>query len=54
MPHPLADGEAEIVAAYAKEQGKPVDIGGYYLPKAELLNKWLRPVEKFNRVIDNI
>ena len=48
----LAESEAEIVAAYAKEQGQPADIGGYYLPKAELLKKWLRPVEAFNKVID--
>ena len=50
----LKGSEAEIVAAYAKEQGQPADIGGYYLPKAELLKKWLRPVEAFNKVIDSI
>ena len=50
----LKSQEAEIVAAYAKEQGQPADIGGYYLPKAELLKKWLRPVEAFNKVIDNL
>ena len=50
----LKSQEAEIVAAYAKEQGQPADIGGYYLPKAELLKKWLRPVEAFNKVIDSL
>ena len=50
----LKSQESEIVAAYAKEQGQPADIGGYYLPKAELLKKWLRPVEAFNKVIDKI
>lgn len=53
---PVADAlkarESEIVAAFAAEQGKPADIGGYYLPKAELLKKWMRPVEEFNAVID--
>ena len=53
---PVADAlkarEAEIVAAFAAEQGKPADIGGYYLPKAELLKKWMRPVAEFNAVID--
>jgi len=44
--------EGEIVAAYAKEQGQPADIGGYYIPKADLLKKWLRPVVAFNTVID--
>lgn len=53
---PVADAlkarEAEIVAAFAAEQGKPADIGGYYLPKADLLKKWMRPVAEFNAVID--
>lgn len=50
----LEAGEADIVAAFAKEQGQPVDIGGYYIPKAELLKKWMRPVAKFNEVIDSL
>ena len=48
----LAARENEIVAAFAAEQGKPADIGGYYLPKPELLKKWLRPIAEFNAVID--
>ncbi len=40
---PVADAlearESEIVSAFATAQGQPVDIGGYYLPKAELLKK---------------
>ena len=48
----LAENEQKIVAAFAAEQGKPADIGGYYLPKAELLKKWMRPVDAFNDVID--
>ena len=50
----LADREQAIVAAFAAEQGKPADIGGYYLPKPELLKKWLRPVTEFNEVIDSL
>ncbi|SHK63107.1 NADP-dependent isocitrate dehydrogenase [Fibrobacter sp. UWEL] len=50
----LTAGEKDIVAAYTAAQGQPVDIGGYYLPKAELLKKWMRPVEAFNKVIDAI
>ena len=50
----LEAGEAEIVAAFAKAQGVPVDIGGYYIPKAELLAQWMRPVAKFNQVIDGL
>lgn len=48
----LAENEQKIVAAFAAEQGKPADIGGYYLPKADLLKKWMRPVAEFNAVID--
>ena len=50
----LEAGEKEIVAALAKEQGQPADIGGYYVPKAELLKKWMRPVQAFNQVIDSL
>ena len=48
----LAENEQKIVAAFANQQGKPADIGGYYLPKADLLKKWMRPVAEFNAVID--
>ena len=50
----LAENEQKIVAAFAAEQGKPADIGGYYLPKPELLKKWLRPVDAFNKVVDSL
>ena len=50
----LSAKESKIVAALAAEQGKPADIGGYYVPNADLLKKWMRPVEVFNKVIDNI
>jgi len=50
----LAEKEKEIVEGFAKEQGKPADIGGYYLPKAELLKKWMRPIAAFNAVIDSL
>jgi len=48
----LGEKEKEIVEAFAKEQGQPVDIGGYYVPKEELLKKWMRPIAEFNAVID--
>jgi isocitrate dehydrogenase len=55
---PIADAlkknETEIVSALAKAQGVAVDIGGYYVTKPELLKKWMRPVEAFNQIIDNI
>jgi len=48
----LAEKEKEIIDAFAKEQGKPADIGGYYVPKDELLKKWMRPIPEFNAIID--
>lgn len=50
----LGENEQEIVQALAKAQGVPVDVGGYYAMQPELLKKWMRPVEKFNRVIDSL
>lgn len=50
----LGESEQEIVQAFANAQGVPVDVGGYYAMKPELLKKWMRPVEKFNQVIDNL
>jgi len=50
----LAEKETAIVEAFAKEQGKPVDIGGYYVPKQELLTKWMRPIADFNAIIDSL
>lgn len=50
----LEENEQEIVQALAKAQGVPVDVGGYYAMQPELLKKWMRPVEKFNRVIDSL
>ena len=38
----LTENEQQIVAKLAAEQGKPVDIGGYYLPDAEKLSKVMR------------
>jgi len=35
----LSENEQKIIAKLAAEQGKPVDIGGYYLPDAEKLAK---------------
>jgi isocitrate dehydrogenase len=38
----LSDNEQRIVAELSAAQGKPVDIGGYYLPDAEKLAKAMR------------
>jgi len=47
----LADNEAKIVAELAAQQGKPVDIGGYYRPKTELVNKAMRPSATLNAAL---
>ena len=54
MAKALGENEQSIVEAFANAQGVPVDVGGYYAMKPELLKKWMRPVEKFNQVIDNL
>jgi len=50
----LAEKETAIVEAFAKDQGQPADIGGYYVAKPELLKKWMRPIPEFNAIIDSL
>ena len=47
----LADNEATIVAELSAVQGKPVDIGGYYMPDAEKVNAVMRPSKTFNAAL---
>ena len=47
----LADYEATIVAELAAVQGKPVDIGGYYLPDMAKLEAVMRPSATFNAAL---
>jgi isocitrate dehydrogenase len=44
----LADNEAAIVAELNGEQGKPVDIGGYYHPDLARTRAAMRPSKTFN------
>jgi isocitrate dehydrogenase len=50
----LAENEALIVKEMTEVQGKPVDIGGYYQPKAELVTAVMRPSKTLNKIIDSI
>jgi isocitrate dehydrogenase len=50
----LAENEEQIVAELIAVQGKPVDLGGYYRPKTDLVNKVMRPSAVLNSVIDSI
>ncbi len=47
----LADNEQAIVAELAAVQGKPADIGGYYLPDFTKLDAVMRPSPTLNAVL---
>ncbi|MBT9477091.1 NADP-dependent isocitrate dehydrogenase, partial [Polaromonas sp.] len=47
----LADHEAQIVAELKAVQGKPVDIGGYYLLDAKKVDAVMRPSATFNAAL---
>lgn len=47
----LAANEAKINAELIEAQGKKQEIGGYYKPSPELLNKAMRPSETFNAIL---
>jgi isocitrate dehydrogenase len=46
--------ESRIFEELLAVQGKPVDIGGYYLPDEEKANAALRPSETFNSILATI
>jgi len=50
----LAENEAKIVDELNAAQGKPVDIGGYYRPNAELAGKAMRPSATFNAALASL
>jgi isocitrate dehydrogenase len=47
----LSAGEKQIVAELAAVQGTPVDIGGYYRPDAQKVEKVMRPSASFNAIV---
>ena len=47
----LESNEQTIVAELLAVQGKPVDIGGYYHPSAELTSRAMRPSTTFNTIL---
>jgi isocitrate dehydrogenase len=48
----LGENEEKIAAEMLAAQGRPVDIGGYYLPDPVLTEKQMRPSATFNAIID--
>src|SRR2546425_1201552 len=47
----LAENEAKIVEELNAVQGRPVDIGGYYIPDRELTSRSMRPSPTFNSIL---
>ena len=50
----LTDSEEKIVAELNAVQGKPVDIGGYYMPDVQKLTAVMRPSATFNAALDAV
>ena len=50
----LRTNEHKIVEELNSIQGKPVDIGGYYIPDTVLASKAMRPSITLNSIIDNL
>ena len=50
----LKANEDKIAKDLISVQGKPVDIGGYYLPDEKKTSEVMRPSLTFNKIIDEI
>jgi len=50
----LQDNEAKILQEIANAEGKPVDLGGYYLPDDAKAEAAMRPSKTFNSIINNL
>jgi isocitrate dehydrogenase len=50
----LKSNEEKIVNDLISVQGKPADIGGYYLPDEKKITAVMRPSETFNNIIDGM
>ena len=51
MAKQLAADEQKIVDELNAVQGKPVDIGGYYMPDVSKLDAVMRPSQTFNNAL---
>ncbi|QGZ40388.1 isocitrate dehydrogenase [Pseudoduganella flava] len=50
----LGENEQKIVAELLEIQGKPVDIGGYYLPDSAKVKAVMRPSATFNKALETV
>ena len=48
------NSENLVVQELLEAQGKPVDVGGYYLPNQELVSEAMRPSKTLNNIINSI
>ena len=52
MAKALTDNEQKIVDELRAVQGKPADIGGYYIPDKQKVTAVMRPSATLNAIID--
>ena len=50
----LTENEKTIIGELSDVQGKPVDIGGYYMPDAEKLSAIMRPSKTLNAALASV
>jgi len=50
----LTANEAKIVGELLAVQGKPTEVGGYYLPDEAKANAVLRPSQTFNDILSEL
>ena len=50
----MTANEAKIVGELLAVQGKPTEIGGYYLPDEAKANAVLRPSQTFNDILSEL
>jgi isocitrate dehydrogenase len=50
----LQENETKIADELLAAQGRPVDVGGYYLPDAAMAENEMRPSPTFNAIIDGM
>ena len=50
----LISSQEEIVSEFLDDQGKSVDVGGYYRPVDSMAESIMRPSATFNAIIDKL
>ena len=50
----LGENEQKVIAELKAVQGKPVDLGGYYLAEREKFDRIMRPSATFNQTLKTV